>query len=253
MKQTPAGRSGGSRWNDDNNKEAKVFHDYLERLAAAGTANEIAKVRVDIADAVTAGKLTEVAADSLQACARAAAESIAAHGERRPSKPVAPSAGGEERVAATITECGEVSYDDSGEQIRGVVSLESGDTIRFSIKKSWSGSIRAIYGAAGVADDQPAEALTGAAVAVEVGTFVGRDGAPRSCVKKWFKPTGAASTAAPVTKPAASKAAVSDVPAWQADGAAPRAPRRGTAARAHAAFKANVAASAEEDDGSIPF
>ena len=103
MKQTPAGRSGGSRWNDDNNKEAKVFHDYLERLAAAGTANEIAKVRVDIADAVTAGKLTEVAADSLQACARAAAESIAAHGERRPSKP-APAPAPGVRLPAVIRE-----------------------------------------------------------------------------------------------------------------------------------------------------
>ena len=221
----------------------------LRKLAAAGTADEVARVRVEIDDHASAGRLSSLAASALQSVARVAAEDIATNGPR-PSKPAAP--GDDDRVAGTIVEAAEVSYPDTGEQVRGVVALESGEAVKFSIRKSWSGSMRALFGAAGVADDEPAEALVGKAVEVVVGEFTGRDGQPRPVVKRWHKPAGSASTAAPVAKPAASKA-VSDVPAWQSDEAAPRAPRRTTAQKAHAAFKANVAASAEEDDGSIPF
>ena len=228
-----------------DSQEARMFHDFLKSLAAAGTANAVSKIRIDIADAATAGKITPEAADSLQAIARVAAESIAVHGERRPSKPAPAPAGGEVRHPATITECGEVSYDDSGEQIRGTVALADGDTIRFTIRRSWSGSLRALFGAAGVDADEPAEALAGQAVEVVIGAFTGRDGNPRPCVKKWFRPAGSASTSPPVAKPAASKA-----PAWEADDQqVPRAPRRTTAQKAAAEFKAQPAVGGDD----IPF
>ena len=214
--------------------------DVLRRISGAGTADDLARCRIDVDDAVKAGRLTADAGEALQSVARLVAEDIATNGPRL-SKPAAP--GDDDRVAGTIVEAAEVSYPDTGDQVRGVVALESGEAVKFSIRKSWSGSMRALFGAAGVADDEPAEALVGKAVEVVVGEFTGRDGQPRPVVKRWHKPAGSASTAAPVAKPAAPKA-----PAWEADEAA-RSPRRGPAAKARADFKAQPAVG----DGDIPF
>jgi hypothetical protein len=220
----------------------EIFSNTLRGIAAARTADSVSGIRISIADAVEGATIDRAAGAALEAVARVAADRIAARGEQPPKASTAP-AGGEVRHPATITAAVDCNYEDSGgEQIRGTVALADGDTIRFSLRRSWGGSVRAIYGAAGVADDQPAEALAGKGVEVVLGEFMGRDSNPRPCIKKWFRPAGTTSGSTPVEK----------APAWQADEPAPRAPRRTPAQRAHANFKANLAASAEGDD-EIPF
>jgi hypothetical protein len=225
-----------------------MFSDFLSTLAAAGSATTISRARIAIADAAAAGRLSQEAASALEAVARVAAESIAVHGEK-PERPEPARTSGkpaqsntDDRLPATITECVDASYDDSGEIVRGLVTTDDGNAIRFRIPRSWGGSISAIYGACGVHIEEPADRLAGKAVSVTLGTFTGKDGIERPVIKKWHKPAAPAKAA--TAKPAAL--------AWESDeAAAPRAPRRTTAAKAHAAFKANVAA--PEDDDTIPF
>jgi hypothetical protein len=214
--------------------------DTLRRLAAAGTTDAVSKCRIDIHDAVKDGTLGADAAAALTAVARLVAEDIAANGPRT-AKPT--QANTDDRLPATITECVDASYDDSGEIVRGLVTTDDGSAIRFRIPRSWGGSISAIYGACGVHIEEPADRLAGRPVAVTLGTFTGKDGIERPVIKRWHKPAAPAKAA--TAKPAG--------PAWESDEAAPKVVRRTTAAKAHAAFKANAAAAAPEDDDTIPF
>jgi hypothetical protein len=126
--------------------------------------------------------------------------------------------------------------------------------VRFRIPRSWEGSIRALFSAAGLPEDADAEQLVGKAVAVTLGEYQGRDGEPRSTVKRWYRPAPVARTAmldqprevAALPHPAGKPTE----PAWARDEtAAARAPRRTPAAKARAEFKQNTA----DDDDSIPF
>ena len=194
-----------------------MFHDQLRALASAATADAVSKIRIDTADAVPAGTIAADAGSALEAVARLVAADIAANGPRT-AKPTQSNT--DDRLPATITECVDASYDDSGEVVRGLVTTEDGSTIRFRIPRSWGGSITAIYGACGVHIEEPAASLAGRPVAVTLGTFTGKDGIERPVIKRWHKP--AAPAKADTAKPAG--------PAWESDeAAAPRAPRRTTA------------------------
>jgi hypothetical protein len=217
--------------------------DTLRRLAAAGTTDAVSKCRIDIDDAVKGGTLAADAAAALDAVARLVAADIAANGART-AKPT--QATNDDRLPAVIREAMDAEYPDSGPIIRGVVAVTTGDgeqMVRFRIKRSWDGSVKALFGAAGLSPDDDPGQLVGAAIEVTMGSYAGANG-PMPVVKRWHKPAAPAKAA--TAKPAA--------PAWESDeAAAPRAPRRTTAQKAHAAFKANVAAAAPEDDDTIPF
>jgi hypothetical protein len=126
--------------------------------------------------------------------------------------------------------------------------------VRFRIPRSWEGSIRALFSAAGLPEDADAEQLVGKAVAVTLGEYQGRDGEPRSTVKRWYRPVPVARTAmldqpreiAALAHPAGKQAE----PSWERDEqAAARAPRRTPAQKAASQFRQN----STDDDSDIPF
>ena len=217
--------------------------DTLRRLAAAGTTDAVSKCRIDIDDAVKGGTLAADAAAALDAVARLVAADIAATGPRTANP--TPSATTDDRLPAVIREAMAAEYPDSGPILRGVVAVQTDNgeqLVRFRIKRSWDGSVKALFGAAGLSPDDDPGQLVGAAVAVTLGSYESQHG-PMPVVKRWHRP--AAPTAAATAKPAG--------PAWESDEAAPRAPRRTTAAKAHQQFKSNAAAAAPEDGDTIPF
>jgi hypothetical protein len=168
----------------------------------------------------------------------------------RPAKPTpkATQATTDDRLPAVIREAADAEYPDSGPMVRGLVAVQTDDgeqLVRFRIRREWHGSIKALFGAAGLKDDADPGQLVGVPIEVTMGTYESQNGTV-PVVKKWHKPAA----------PAKATTAKDATPAWESDEApAPRAPRRTTAQKAHQQFKANAAASADDDDdgGCIPF
>ena len=215
-----------------------MFSETLRSLAGARTADDIAGLRVSIVDAVEAGTIAADAGAALQAVARLIHADIAANGPR-PVKatPKATQATTDDRLPAVIQEAADAEYPESGPIIRGIVAVQidgAEQLVKFRIKREWTGSVKALFGAAGVPDDADATQLVGAAVQVTMGTYESQNGT-MPVVKKWHRPVAA--KAAPA-KPAA--------PEWDAEEAAsPRAPRRTAAAK----IRAEVRETNPDDDG----
>ena len=176
-------------------------------------------------------------------------DEIADQGDDREDEPAPPAprrtaqpAPAGDRHPAVIREAAAVSYDDSGESIRGVVAVLANGVeqmVRFRIPFSWGASIKALFTAAGLPEDADASQLVGAAVSVVLGEYTAKDGSQRAAVKRWHKP-------APTTR-----TATLDRPrevAAMPHPAATRAPRRTPAAKARAEFQAN-----DTDGDDIPF
>ena len=226
--------------------------DYLRKLVAATTTGAIAQTRITIDDDRAAGRLAAATASALQVIAALVAAELP-EVEVPTSKAPAPAwAPAGDRLPGVIREAVEADYPDSGPVIRGTVAVQTADgevLVRFRILRSWEGSIKAIFHSCGLHSTDPAGSLAGHEVLVELGSFTGQDGNERPVVKRWHK--------AQASKPATPKAAVSDVPAWQADDADPRpeaeaaarAPRRTSNAKARAEFRQTSG----DDGDSIPF
>jgi hypothetical protein len=216
----------------------------LAALAAARSLQAVNNVRVEINRQAQAGTLAQDAAAALLAAASARLDEIAEAGEQpeepAPSraKPVASS----DRHPATITVAEAVDYPDSGPQVRGTVMVAVDGVpqeVKFRIPRSWDASIRALFSAAGLPENADPEQLIGKAVAVVVGEYQGRDGEPRTVVKRWHKPEPTTRTA---TLDRPREVAAMPHPA------ATRAPRRTPAAKARAEFQAN-----DTDGDDTPF
>jgi hypothetical protein len=141
---------------------------------------------------------------------------------------------------AEILSASERHFEDSGNVILGSIEAQVGDRmeiVRFRIDQARAMVRRIMFAAAGVAADAAPEALVGKRVRVVLAPWTCRDGSERLVVRKWLP-------AEP--RPGAAKPAAPTAPAWERDAAAvARAPRRTTAAKAWAKFKANAA---DEDD-----
>jgi len=217
-----------------------VFKETLRSLVAACTADDVAGVRVSIVDAVESGTMPQDEGTALQFIARKLQADLAAN--PRPAKPTpkATQATADDRLPAVIREAADAEYPDSGPMVRGLVAVQTDDgeqLVRFRIKREWTGSIKALFGAAGLKDDADPGQLVGAAVMVTMGTYESQNG-PMPVVKKWHKP--AAPAKATPAKPA--------VPEWQADDeAAPKVVRRTAAGKA----KAAVREANPDDDGMV--
>ena len=221
----------------------------LAALAAARSLQTVNNARVEINRQAQAGTLAQDAAAALLAAASARLDEIADQGDDREDEPAPPAprrtaqpAPAGDRHPAVIREAAAVSYDDSGDSIRGVVAVFANGVeqmVRFRIPFSWGASIKALFTAAGLPEDADASQLVGAAVSVTLGEYQGRDGEPRPVVKRWYRPAPAARTA---TLDQPREVAAMPHPA------AARAPRRTPAAKARAEFQAN-----DTDGDDIPF
>jgi hypothetical protein len=216
----------------------------LKTLAAARSLAAVNAARNEISRQAEAGTLAEDAAAALLTAARVRLDELADQGDEQDDQPAPPAprrtaqpAPAGDRHPATITVAEAVEYPDSGPLVRGTVMVAVDgipQEVRFRIPRSWEGSIRALFSAAGLPEDAAASQLAGAAVSVVLGEYQGRDGEPRPTVKRWHRP-------APAGKPTG--------PAWERDEqAAARAPRRTPAAKARAEFQAN-----DTDGDDIPF
>jgi hypothetical protein len=221
----------------------------LKTLASARSLAAVNAARSEISRQAEAGTLAQDAAAALLAAASARLDELADQGDDREDEPAPPAprrtaqpAPAGDRHPAVIREAAAVSYDDSGDSIRGVVSVFANGVeqlVKFRLNRNWDASIRALFSAAGLPEDADAEQLVGKAVAVTLGEFQGRDGEPRSTVKRWYRP-------APATR-----TAMLDRPrevAAMPHPAAARAPRRTPAQKAAAEFQAN-----DTDGDDIPF
>jgi hypothetical protein len=233
----------------------------LAALAAARSLQAVNNARAEINRQAQAGTLAQDAAAALLAAASARRDEIADQGDDREDEPAPRSAAqpapAGDRHPAVIREAAAVSYDDSGDSIRGVVAVLANGVeqlVRFRIPFSWIASIKALFTAAGLPEDADASQLAGAAVSVVLGEYTAKDGSQRAAVKRWHKPAATTRTAAldrprevaalqhPAGKPTG--------PAWERDeAAATRAPRRTPAAKARAEFKQTSA----DDDDSMAF
>jgi hypothetical protein len=176
-----------------------MFHDQLRALASAATADAVSKIRIDTADAVMAGKIAADAGSALDAVARLVAADIAANGPRT-AKPTQSNT--DDRLPAVIREAMDAEYPDSGPIIRGVVAVTTGDgeqLVRFRIRREWTGSVKALFGAAGLSPDDDPGQLVGAAVMVTLGSYESQHG-PMPVVRRWHKPAAPAKAA--TAKPA---------------------------------------------------
>jgi hypothetical protein len=228
----------------------------LKTLASARSLAAVNAARNEISRQAEAGTLAEDAAAALLTAARVRLDREDEPAPPAPRRTAQPAPAGD-RHPAVIREAAAVSYDDSGDSIRGVAAVFTNGVeqlVKFRIPRSWEGSIRALFSAADLPEDADASQLVGAAVSVVLGEYQGRDGEPRSTVKRWYRPAPATRTATldrprevaalphPAPKPTG--------PAWERDeAAAARAPRRTPAQKAASQFKQNSA----DDDDSIPF
>ena len=211
-----------------------MFSDFLSTLAAAGSATTISRARIAIADAAASGKLSQAAAEALEAVSRVAAEHIAAHGEKpeRPerapakaaAKPVA------ERHAATIRSCRRTDFSDTGPQLRGDLEVSGHGIIQYRVKLDGGGSEKGFRRAVDALGAIEPGDMVSRVVAVELAPWTNALGETKTLVNRWHAPEEAPA-AAPAAQPHAQEQT-------------PRAPRRGTAAKARAAW---------EHDDEIPF
>jgi hypothetical protein len=234
----------------------------LATLASARSLAAVNAARNEINRQAQAGTLAQDAAAALLAAASVRLDEIANQGDDREDEPAPPAprrtaqpAPAGDRHPATITVAEAVEYPDSGPLVRGTVAVFTNGVeqlVKFRIPRSWEGSIRALFSAAGLPEDADASQLVNAAVAVTLGEYQGRDGEPRPTVKRWHRPatTRTATLDRPREVAALSHPAPKPTgPAWERDEqAATRAPRRTPAQKAAAEFKANI-----EDGDDIPF
>ena len=208
-----------------------MFSDFLSTLAAAGSATTISRARIAIADAAASGKLSQAAAEALEAVSRVAAEHIAAHGERPAAAPAKAAAKpAHDRHHATIRTCRRTEFSDSGIQLRGNLEVVGHGIIQFRVKADGSRQHEAFLAAVGAtAQDEPGDMLSRVAM-VECQNWTNAGGEQRLIVTKWW-PVDAKPKAAPAAQ-------------HHAQEQTPKAPRRGTAAKARAAW---------EHDDEIPF
>jgi len=235
-----------------------TFNTALQNIAAARSCAAVNAARAEIDRQAAAGMIDTAAAQALDKVASLRAIELAEAGEQPEERVPArakPVASGD-RHLATITVAEAVEYPHSGPLVRGTVAVFTNGVeqlVKFRIPRSWDASIRALFTAAGLPEDADAEQLVGKVVAVTLGEFQGRDGEPRSTVKRWYRPAPATRTAMldpprevaalphPAPKPAG--------PAWERDEAAvARSPRRTPSQKAAAEFKAN-----DTDGDDIPF
>ena len=232
-----------------------TFSETLRTIAAARTIAAVNSARADINKQAVAGTIAPDAAQALGTVARFRLDELAETGDEVEAQPTAgakPLAVGD-RHPAVIREAAAVSYDDSGDSIRGVVAvfIDGQERLaKFRINRAWEGSVRALFGSCGLSPDDDPEQLVGAAIEVTMGTYDSANG-PVPVVKKWHRPATrtamldrpreVAALPHPAPKPTG--------PAWERDEqATTRAPRRSSAQKAHAEFKAN-----NEDGDDIPF
>ena len=229
----------------------------LQILAAARSLAAVNAARNEISRQAEAGTLAQDAATALLAAARVRLDEITEAGEEAESTAPARSqpAMAVDRMMAVIQHAEAVEYPDSGPLVCGTVAVFTNGVeqpVKFRIPRSWEGSIRALFSAAGLPEDAEAEQLVGKAVAVTLGEYQGRDGEPRPTVKRWHRP--ATTRTAMLDRPREVAALPHPAPkptgpAWERDeAAATRAPRRTPAQKAAAEFKAN-----DTDGDDIPF
>jgi hypothetical protein len=238
----------------------------LQTLASARSLAAVNAARNEISRQAEAGTLAEDAAAALLTAARVRLDELTDQGDDREDEPAPPAprrtaqpAPAGDRHPATITVAEAVEYPDSGPLVRGTVMVAVDGVpqeVKFRIPRSWDASIRALFSAAGLPEDADVEQLTGKTVAVVLGEFQGRDGEPRTVVKRWHKPAATTRTAA-LDRPReiaalAHPAGKPTGPAWERDEqAAARAPRRTPAQKAASQFRQNSLG--DDDDGGIPF
>jgi hypothetical protein len=248
----PAGALPAADGSTTQAQEAKpmtALSNALKTLAAARNLAAVNAVRNEITRQAEAGTLAGDAAAALLTAARVRLDELADQGDDREDEPAPPAprrtaqpAPAGDRLAAVIHHAEAAEYPDSGPLVRGTVAVFTNGVeqlVKFRIPRSWEGSIRALFSAAGLPEDADAEQLVGKTVAVVLGEFQGRDGEPRPTVKRWHRPAPATRTA---TLDQPREVAAMPHPA------AARAPRRTPAAKARAEFQAN-----DTDGDDIPF
>ncbi len=230
----------------------------LATLASARSLAAVNAARNEISRQAEAGALAQDAATALLTAARVRLDEIAEAGDQgdepAPRRTAQPAPAGD-RHPAVIQHAEAVEYPDSGPLVCGTVAVFTNGVeqlVKFRIPRSWEGSIRALFSAAGLPEDAEAEQLVGKAVAVTLGEYQGRDGEPRPTVKRWHRP--ATTRTAMLDRPREVAALPHPAPkptgpAWERDeAAATRAPRRTPAQKARAEFQAN-----DTDGDDIPF
>jgi hypothetical protein len=231
----------------------------LAGLAVVRSLQAVNNARVEINRQAQAGTLAQDAATALLTAARVRLDEIAEAGDQgdepAPRRTAQPAPAGD-RHPAVIQHAEAVEYPDSGPLVRGTVAVFTNGVeqlVKFRIPRSWEGSIRALFSAAGLPEDADAERLLGKTVLVTLGEYTAKDGTQRSVVKRWHKPAPTTRTAAldrpreiaALAHPAGKQAE----PSWERDEqAAARAPRRTPAQKARAEFQAN-----DTDGDDIPF